>query len=155
PEFGVVFGSDSGLQVVDPRAGGWRVRDSANSELSYDDVSALACDAEDGYLVVGYARHGIDIYDAAEDEWRHLDRSSGLASNTVTALAVVGDLDEIWVVSNDGVTVAAGPDSTFYDATNSQLESNRIGSIAVDADGAVWLGGDGALYRVECETWRV
>jgi len=155
PEFGVVFGSDSGLQVVDPRAGGWRVRDSANSELSYDDVSALACDAEAGYLVVGYARHGIDIYDAGEDQWRHLDRSSGLASNNVTALAVVGDLDEIWVVSNDGVTVAAGPDSTFYDATNSQLESNRIGSIAVDADGAVWLGGDGALYRVEGETWRV
>lgn len=155
PEFGVVFGSDSGLQVVDPRAGGWQLRDSANSELSYDDVSALACDAEAGYLVVGYTRHGIDIYDAAEDEWRHLDRSSGLASNNVTALAVVGDLDEIWVVSNDGVTVAAGPDSTFYDATNSQLESNRIGSIAVDADGAVWLGGDGALYRVEGETWRV
>ena len=155
PEFGVVFGSDSGLQVVDPRAGGWQLRDSANSELSYDDVSALACDAEAGYLVVGYARHGIDIYDAAEDEWRHLDRSSGLASNNVTALAVVGDLDEIWVVSNDGVTVAAGPDSTFYDATNSQLESNRIGSIAVDADGAVWLGGDGALYRVEGETWTV
>ncbi len=155
PEFGVVFGSAAGLQVVDPRAGGWRLRNSANSELSYDDVSALACDAEQEYLVVGYARHGIDIYDAAENAWRHLDRSSGLASNNVLALAVVGDLDEIWVVSNDGITVAAGADSTFYDAGNSPLESNRIGAIAVDADGAVWLGGDGALYRVVGETWTV
>ncbi len=155
PDFGVVFGSAAGLQVVDPRAGGWRLRNSANSELSYDDIAALACDAEQEYLVVGYTRHGIDVYDAAENAWRHLDRSSGLGSNNVLALAVVGDLDEIWVVSNDGVTVAAGSDSTFYDAANSPLESNRIGAIAADADGAVWLGGDGALYRVDGETWTV
>jgi len=155
PGFGIVFGSATGLQVVDPRTGSWQLRNSANSELRYDDVSALACDADAGYLVVGYARHGIDVFDADENEWRHLDRGSGLASNNVTALAVVGDLGEIWVVSQDGVTVAAGPDSTFYDATNSPLESNRIGSIAVDADGAVWLGGDGVLYRVAGETWTV
>jgi len=155
PTLGIVFGSANGLQVVDPGSGDWQLRNSANSELRYDDISALACDANAGYLVIGYARHGIDVFDASKNEWRHLDRSSGLASNNVTALAVVGDLDEIWVVSQDGVTVAAGPDSTFYDASNSPLESNRIGSITVDAEGAVWLGGDGVLYRVARETWTV
>jgi ligand-binding sensor domain-containing protein len=155
PDLGVIFGSAAGLQVVDPAAGGWRQLTSANSELSYDDVVDLACDPAAGYLVVGYAQHGIDIYDEARDEWRHLDRNSGLAFNRVQSLAVVGELDEIWVVGEEGVTVAAGADSTFYTADNSPLESNRIGAIVADADGVIWLGGDGALYRVAGESWTV
>ncbi|MBK8798364.1 MAG: hypothetical protein IPM07_19445 [Anaerolineales bacterium] len=155
PDLGVVFGSNAGLQVVDPGAGGWRQLDSSNSELSYDDVVDLVCNPDAGYLVVGYARHGIDVFDAQSGEWRHLDRNSGLAFNGVQSLAVVGELDEIWVVGEDGVTVAAGADSTFYNADNSPLESNRIGAVVADADGAVWLGGDGALYRVADESWTV
>lgn len=155
PDLGVIFGSAAGLQVVDPGVGGWRQLTSANSELSYDDVVDLACDPEAGYLVVGYAQHGIDIYDEARDEWRHLDRNSGLAFNRVQALAVVGELDEIWVVGAEGVTVAAGADSTFYTADNSPLESNRLGAIVADPDGVIWLGGDGALYRVAGESWTV
>ena len=155
PDLGVIFGSAAGLQVVDPAAGGWRQLTSANSELSYDDVVDLACDPAAGYLVVGYAQHGIDIYDEARAEWRHLDRNSGLAFNRVQSLAVVGELDEIWVVGEEGVTVAAGADSTFYTADNSPLESNRIGAIVADPDGVIWLGGDGALYRVAGESWTV
>lgn len=154
PDLGVIFGSDAGLQVVAP-AGDWRQLTSANSDLSYDDIVDLACDPAAGYLVIGFAQHGIDIYDQARDEWRHLDRNSGLASNRVQSLAVVGELDEIWVVGEEGVTVAAGADSTFYTANNSPLESNRIGAVVADADGVVWLGGDGALYRVAGESWTV
>ncbi|MCS6828099.1 MAG: hypothetical protein NZ553_15905 [Caldilinea sp.] len=152
---GVLFGSEDGLQVIDPRAGGWRQVNSRNSELRYDDVSALACDAEAGYLVVGYARHGIDVFDARTGQWRHLDRNSGLASNNVRKVAVVGALEQIWVAADDGVTVAAGPDSTFYSAANSPLENNRIGAVAVTEDGAVWLGGEGVLYRIEGDAWTV
>ncbi len=155
PELGVLFGSDDGLQVIDPRAGGWRSWNSRNSELRYDDVSALACDAEAGYLVVGYARHGIDVFDARTGQWRHLDRNSGLASNNVRKVAVVGALEQIWVIADDGVTVAAGPDSTFYSAANSPLENNRIGAVAVAEDGVVWLGGEGVLYRIEGDAWTV
>ena len=155
PELGVMFGSERGLQIVDPRAGGWKHLNSDNSDLSHDDVSALICDAKNQFVVVGFTRHGIDIFDAAEQEWRHLDRNSGLASNDVNHLAVVGDREAIWVVSNDGVTVAAGQDSTFYNADNSPLADNRIGAIVADPSGVVWLGGEGALYRVDGETWTV
>jgi ligand-binding sensor domain-containing protein len=155
PDLGVLFGSNDGLQVVDPRAGGWRQLNSSNSELSYDDVSALLCNAEAGYLVIGFARHGIDVFDAQQNIWRHLDRNSGLASNNVRGLAVVGDLDEIWVMADDGITLSAGADSTFYNANNSPLESNRLGSILADATGAIWLGGDGVLYRIDGEEWTV
>lgn len=155
PDLGVLFGSDDGLQVIDPRAGGWRQLNSRNSALRYDDVSALACDAEAGYLVVGYARHGIDVFDARAGEWRHLDRNSGLASNNVRKVAVVGALEEIWVIADDSVTVAAGPNSTFYSAANSPLENNRIGAVGVAEDGTVWLGGEGVLYRIEGDAWTL
>lgn len=155
PSFGLLFGSDDGLQSIGLLTGGWRQLNSRNSELRYDDVTALVCDAEAGYLVIGYARHGIDVFNARTNTWRHLDRSSGLASNNVRALAVVGALEEIWVVSDDGITLSAGQDSTFYSTANSPLESTRIGAITVDPGGGVWVGGDGVLYRIDGEQWTI
>ena len=153
PGWGVVFGSSDGLQIWEPERRGWRSLHSRSGELSDDTVTALACDAATGQLAVGYARQGIDLFDAAAGEWRHLDRSSGLASNNVRALALAGQA--VWVVADDGITVAAGMDSTFYNSSNSPLESNRVGSIVVDPAGTVWLGGDGVLYAVAGEDWTV
>ncbi|MBK8046405.1 MAG: hypothetical protein IPK16_04290 [Anaerolineales bacterium] len=155
PGLGIVFGSGAGLQIADPRTGRWQTWTPANSGMKAQDVSALYCDTENQFLVIGYAEHGIDIYDVAADRWRHMDRSSGLAANDVKRLAVAGDRDAIWVVSSDGVTVAAGPDSDFYTPDNSPLTSTRVGAVAVDAAGNAWLGGEGVLYRVDGERWDV
>ena len=158
PGFGVVYGSPAGLQAVDARTGRWRQISSAAPQgegMRYEDVTALYCDAENGFLIVGYAEHGIDIYDAERETWRHLDRNSGLAANDVNDLAVVGDRDEVWVASNEGVTVSAGSDSAFYDSANSDLTADRVGALAAAPDGAVWLGGEGAIYRVEGDNWTV
>ncbi len=155
PGLGVMFGSDYGLQVVEPRAGGWKNLNSTNSGMRYDDVSSLYCDLENEFLVIGYADHGLDVYDAAEDEWRHLDRNSGLAANDVQELAVVGDRAAIWAVAGDGITVAASQDSAFYSAGNSPLVDNQAGAIAVDGEGVVWIGGEGLLYAVDGDRWTV
>lgn len=153
PGFGVVFGGPTGLQIGEARTGRWRQMDSRGSDLRYDDVAALYCDAENGFLIVGYAAHGIDIYDAGSDEWRHMDRNSGLAANDVHSIAVVGDREQIWVASDDGVTVSAGADSVFYDSSNSPLTAGSVGAVAADEAGTVWVGGNDALYRVEDEEW--
>jgi ligand-binding sensor domain-containing protein len=158
PGFGVVYGSPAGLQVVDAHTGRWRqisITDGQNEGMHYNDVTALYCDVENGFLIVGYGEHGIDIYDAKREEWRHLDRNSGLAANDVNALAVVGDRDEVWVASDEGVTVSAGSDSAFYDAANSDLAADRVGALAAAPDGSVWLGGEGAVYRVDGDNWTV
>jgi ligand-binding sensor domain-containing protein len=68
---------------------------------------------------------------------------------------VVGDRDQIWVASNEGVTVSAGSDSAFYDAANSELLADRVLALAAAPDGVVWLGGEGALYRVDGDDWTV
>ena len=78
PGWGLVFGSSDGLQIWEAERRGWRSLHSRSGELSDDTVTALACDAATGQLAVGYARQGIDLFDAALGEWRHLDRSSGL-----------------------------------------------------------------------------
>ena len=156
PGFGVVFGSPAGLQAVDARTGRWHQINNTTGQgkgMRYDDVATLYCDAENGFLIVGYAEHGIDIYDANREQWRHLDRNSGLAANNVNALAVVGDRDEIWVASDEGVTVSAGSDSAFFDSTNSDLAADRVGALAVAPDGSVWLGGEGAIYHVQGDKW--
>lgn len=155
PGFGIVFGSARGLQIVDPRSGRWSIRTSGDGGMRFDDVAALYCDAANQLLVVGYGSHGIDIYDAAEERWRHVDRSSGLADNDVRRLAATVDGEAIWVLSNDSVTVAAGADSTYFDAANSPLAGERVGALAVTADDVAWLGGEGALYRVADEEWTV
>ncbi len=154
--FGIVFGSPAGLQIGDARTGRWRqINSGSGSGMRYDDVSTVYCDAQNDFLIIGYREHGIDIYDAASDEWQHMDRNSGLAANDARALAVVGNREQIWVASNDGVTVAAGADSTFYNADNSELADNRVEALAAAADGAVWLGGKGVMYRVQAKQWSV
>jgi hypothetical protein len=152
PEMGIVFGSDHGLQIF-AEPGNWRTMTSANSELSFEDVSDLYCDVANEFLVVSYHSHGIDLFDAAANSWRHLDRNSGLAFNTADFVTVIGNQREIWVASAEGITVAAGQDSRFFDAENTPLENTRLGGMLALDDGSIWIAGDGALYRTDGEEW--
>ena len=152
PEMGIVFGSDRGLQIF-AESGSWRTMTPANSELSFEDVSDLYCDVANEFLVVSYRSHGIDLFDAADNSWRHLDRNSGLAFNTADYVTVIGNQREIWVASAEGITVAAGQASRFFDAENTPLENTRLGGMLALDDGSIWIAGDGALYQTDGEEW--
>lgn len=154
PGLGMVFGSASGLHVTDTQAAGWRNLSRAEGTLRFDDVATLLCDEENGRLVVGFAGHGIGIFEPVSGGWRYLDRSSGLGANEVRDLAVAGRAGPLWVMGPAGVTVVAGPDSAFYEAGKEPLAEGPLGAIAADDAGTIWLGGEGVLYRVVGETWR-
>jgi ligand-binding sensor domain-containing protein len=153
PGLGIVFGSDAGLAIFDPASGAWRQMNPDNSGMRFTDVSALVCDAAGMRLLIGYAVHGIDIFDVASNEWERLDRSSGLGANDVRALALDNEGDAIWAVSSQGVTRAAGQDSAFFDMGSPPLDTLQVAAITVAPSGLVWLGGDGTLYRINGETW--
>jgi ligand-binding sensor domain-containing protein len=154
--FGVVFGSEAGLQIFDLQNNDWKVLNSGNSGMSFDDVTALYCDVDNRYLVVGYKQHGLDIFDAAVGAWRYVGQNDGLQNNLVDALAVVGNQEAIWVSSGLGISVlAAGGQPSFYDEATSPLETNRIRRIVVTEDGAVWLGAQDALYKVQGDDWTI
>jgi ligand-binding sensor domain-containing protein len=153
---GVVFGSEVGLQIYDTGADSWKTLNSSNSNMSFDDVSALHCDVENRFLIIGYQQHGLDIFDANQGVWRSVGQNEGLQNNLVEAVGVVGDREELWVSSGLGISVINADGTTeFYDEANSALETNQIHRIAVDSAGVVWLGAQDALYRIEDDEWTI
>lgn len=162
PGLGLLIGTNQGLQILNIQEGSWIPLNSANSLMSFDDVVALHCDAVNQFLVIGYERHGLDIYDAAANTWNRVDQSSGLTSNLVGNVAVVGNRREIWIASSFGVNVlenvrsANNQRSTFYSPQNSPLTNERVNDIAVsmgqpgqNQDTTVWMIEDHNLFKVQ------
>ena len=153
--FGIVFGTAQGLQIFDSERASWKLLNSTNSDMHFDDVATLVCNAEAGFLVVGYRQHGLDLFDRKSGEWRLLDRDAGLQRTLVDAVAVVGNLDEIWVSSGFGISVLTADGARFYDKNNTPLETNQINVMVSDAAGAVWLGTRDKVYKIAGEEWTI
>lgn len=153
PGLGITFGGPQGLQIFDPRSGTWNTLTSANSAMSYDDVSTVRCYPEHGFIVIGYRLHGLDIFDTNTNRWEHLNRSDGLENEAVEQVAVVGDRGEIWASSGSGISVLSSARPAYYNADNSPLTSNQIDSMVATEDGMLWIGGPGALHRINDGQW--
>jgi hypothetical protein len=61
-----------------------------------------------------------------------------LASDFVLSIAIEGETK--WFGTNNGVSVFDGENWTTYDTSNSDLASNRVNGIAIDAEGNKWFG---------------
>lgn len=155
PGFGLVFGSAQGLQIFDQQRGAWKVLNSANSEMHFDDVAALYCNQEYGFLVVGYAQHGLDIFDSKSESWTAIDQRRGLAQNTVKTLTVIGDREEIWVSSGAEISVLTDGGVIIYDRSNAPLEDHPVNLLVSDAQGKVWLAAGDKVYRIDDEQWII
>ncbi len=155
PGFGIIFGSAQGLQIFEPARAGWKTLNSTNSEMHFDDVTALYCSVENGFLVVGYAQHGLDIFDANSESWTLIDQAKGLPSDTVTALAVIGDREQIWIASDLGISVLTEDGVIVYDTRNTPLETNQVGVLVSNAQGVVWLGAGNKVYKIDNEQWTI
>jgi ligand-binding sensor domain-containing protein len=153
PGFGLVFGSDQGLQVFDVRAGGWKNVASGGAALSYGDVSSVACNADARLLAVGYARHGLDIFRVEDRRWMYVDQSSGLPAVGIDALAVGSD-GAVWIVSGATLTELMGKAVVTYDAENSPLDGEPIRAVAVDNRNVVWLTSGNRLLWLDGESWN-
>ena len=145
PGLGLVFGGDGGLLLFDTRNGTWNSLDSANSGMAFDDVTSVQCVAESGLLIIGYRRHGLDLYDVTGAAWTHIDRDDGLVNDFAEVVATDSRGDTIWVSSGFGVTVLRRIGTTvtreaFYSAENSPLADNRIHTIVLEESGVAWIG---------------
>lgn len=153
--FGLIFGTDYGLQLYDVDLERWTLLNSRNSELHYDDIVTLNCNVDDGFLVVGYRQHGLDIFEEERGEWRLINRNNGLQRDLVDAVTIVGDLDALWVSSGFGISVLTEAGVLFYDQNNTPLETNQINAMTSDANGTVWLGASDKVYAINGETWTI
>jgi len=155
PGLGIVFGSDQGLQIFDTQTGRWKGLNSSNSTMSFDDVAALVCSVEYGFLLVGYQQHGLDIFDARTGTWRYANQTRAAPKDVLEQLVVVGNRDAIWIASSAGVSVLTEAGNKTFDSTNSPLASDAVTAMAVDADDTIWLGARDALYKVSGDDWTV
>jgi ligand-binding sensor domain-containing protein len=157
PGLGVLFASDLGIQVFDTQNGSWKTLDTSNSEMSHNDVAALWCDPEDGLLAVGYARHGLDLFDAGTGDWTYLDEDDGLAVTGIRAIAArdapATGATPIWLATDNGLAVYEDGEISLFTDENSPLEENRVETLAVDGSGAVWLATGNTLYRTDGTEW--
>lgn len=153
PGLGMVFGTDGGLQIFDTRTGTWNTLNSANSGMSFDDVSAVECNADVGLLTVGYTRHGLDFFDVDANTWTHVDRGDGLADDFVDHVAVVGDREETWVASGFSLTVLSNGRSVTQTAGNSPLQGAPINALLAMPDRTIWVVQPAALHALRGQEW--
>jgi len=74
--------------------------------------------------------------------------ADGLPNQRITSL-YIDDMDNLWIGHREGVTVAYS-DTELKDYTVSEgFEGKRIRSICQASDGAMWLGAQNGLFRLE------
>jgi ligand-binding sensor domain-containing protein len=154
PDFGLVFGSIGGIQVLDLETSEWKSIISGGATLRHDDVSTVDCDAQQGILAVGYADHGIDIYRERQGRWSYVEQGEGLAEQGVSTLAI-GPGGVVWVASGGALSRLQGNRSDNFTAANSPLTGERIRSLSTDEVGTLWLTAGNRLYRLADGTWEV
>ena len=121
-------------------------RDNDPASLPGDVISALVIDAK-GRLWLGTLTGEVGYYDSATDGFRGFGEPEGVRPRGgVNALAADG-ADGIWVASNTGLDHIAGDGTitryTHRDGDPTSLPSDRIRTVQVGRDGAIWA----ATYR--------
>jgi ligand-binding sensor domain-containing protein len=145
PDMRVIFGSEYGLTILDPVSGTLEQWDSSNSNMYDDSVESIDCDAAKKTLYIGYT-WGLDVFNAADTTWKHLDEDSGMATDWVDQVAVIGG--DTWVVSSFGVTQIKA-DGTFVPYTEDlgNIPDDNVEAVAGDASGNVWLAAFDGLMK--------
>ncbi len=136
----------------------WRYAPGAADGLPGNHVQALLVDAADR-IWVAVEGEGVSVLDARRQRFTHYRKAThpALASDDVWALARQGDA--IWLGTYDGglTRIDAGGAMRHFSAARDGLPSDTVLALAVDADGALWVGttaglarrrDDGALERV-------
>ena len=83
--------------------------------------------------------------------WTRYDTESGLAGNTVYAIAIDGTNHQ-WFGSNAGVSELNNGSWSTYDTADG-LANNIVRAVAIDLAGNLWFGTDGGVSKFSGSTW--
>lgn len=156
PEERIVVGTEGGLSIYDPASETFENWTKDNSGMSSSfAIDTLTCVPHMQTLLIGYSADGVDVYDANAGTWTYYDPFDDLESGFAQSIAVVGDLQEIWVAHISGVSVIRPDGITFYgdesniDDPDTDAFEDFVNVITVDNNGTVWFGQGGGLTRVD------
>ena len=126
----------------------WRHDPQDPAGLPGNNVQALVVDARNR-VWIATEDGGISVLDARRTRFSHYRLSSHpqLGSDDVWALARQGDA--VWAGTYDGGLTRIDVDGGMqrYTLANDGLPSDTVLSLAVDADGVLWVGTDKGLAR--------
>jgi sugar lactone lactonase YvrE len=94
---------------------------------------------------------GVLLWDLAEATCVQHTSEHGLASNTVSAIAVDGE-GALWFGTSGGVSRFDGDNWTTYTVEDG-LADNSVGGIVADREGLLWFGTSGGVSRFDGENW--
>ncbi len=151
--FGTVFGGNNGLQIYSAADNSWKQIVSGGSAIAWNDVAALACDADQGILAVGYAAHGVDVYRQRTARWSHTEPADGLFTHGATAVAV-GPGGVVWAASGGSLVQIQGTRTSTFSSDNSPLSGEEITALRTDADGALWVTAGNRVHRFADDAWE-
>lgn len=158
PQERIVVGTRAGLSLYDPAGNTFENWSSENSGMSSDaGVYTLTCVPQMNALVIGYDLDGVEVYEANSDRWTYYEPFDDLESGFAEALAVKGNLEEIWVahigsvsrISHQTGAVTYYDDETGLDDLDTDDFEHFVEDIVVDNSGTVWFAQGGGLTRVD------
>lgn len=158
PQERVVIGTRGGLSLYDPASDTFENWTTANSGMSSDaGVQTVECAPQGNALVIGYDLDGVDVFEAASDTWTYYGPFDALESGFAEAIAIKGNLDEIWVAHIAAVsrinhrlgTIDYYNDAHGLDDAATDDFEDFVEDIVVDGNGTVWFAQGGGLTRVD------
>jgi diguanylate cyclase (GGDEF)-like protein len=127
----------------------WKVMTQRNGLSPYE-VYELFVDRE-GSIWMGVIGHGLLRW-VGEDRWEAYTASDGLSDNVVWA-SMRDHQGRLWVGTESGLSWIPAGENVPKIWHSPSFQITRAGSIAVTADGAIWVGsGSGSLTRIDQKT---
>src|SRR5690606_7802149 len=130
----------------------WRYAPDAPGGLPGNHVQALLVDAADR-VWVAVEGEGVSVLDAGRQHFVHYRKAThpALASDDVWAMAWPGGT--VWLGTYEGGLTRIGASGAMrhFSAAADGLPSDIILSLAVDAQGVLWVGTSAGLARLQGE----
>ena len=132
----VFFYSDYGTYMYSNSTGEWTMWDLTNSPLQYY-TYGFGVDAE-GRAYFGGFQHLI-IFD--NGLWSDIDLTALGTNISVINDIAFGPDGYMWLATDEGLWKWTGAQWTNWNMANSNIVADHITSVAISADGAVWVSG--------------
>jgi hypothetical protein len=121
---------------------------TGNSDLSWDEITAVESAGDTALWIGLFRRHGLDVFnhggtpaDSTDDRWHHVDESVGLAANDVNAI-FIDSSGNCWVGTSGGISRFTGglPSDPVNLTTSEGLTDPFVNDIVEDWEGNLWIG---------------
>lgn len=144
------FATENGLAQL--RGTTWAQFDTETEGFPGNDVTAVH--AVGNLVWIGTADSGVGMYDIAKKKWTTYSNSdSAIESDAIRDILIFDEgLNRVWIATANGAFVFNNGQWRHF---ASELASNDVLSIGIDARGVVWLGhaDEGGLSAFDGTTW--